>query len=253
MCFVFVACVNQVKKENTQKIPIQSSLDARNLLGDIISINEVEFYANIEMPDSIGELYNRTYYEFDNDGYQILLESYGSLDNLIERKITEVDELGYIKSENVYDGVTEEFSHSSLYEYDESGKIIKVESCDEDNELISETVYEYDENGRVSIVSSSFGNNHDEQFRSEYKYNNDGKRNYSYSQDFANQYYRKYMYDYYENGLMCNKLVLSDDEKVIQDFSYEYKYDNVGNWIKKIEIDRGRPTHITLREFSYKE
>lgn len=254
LCLAFVACNNSTENENKadEKTINKTDLEKQVLEGDIASINEIEYYADVEMPDSMGELYSRKYLEFDKKGYQVLSESYGSIDNLINRNVREFDDYGFIEKEEIYDGFTGEFSHESKYDYDESGKILKIESCDKEKDFFSETIYEYDEDGNLSAICSRFGNNNDDQFRTEYKYNDYGNIIYSYSQDFTNCYFRIYYYDYFDNGLLCNKLVLTDDEKVILDFTYEYQYDCKENWIKRIETDRGRVTHITVREIDYR-
>ncbi len=250
LCLAFVACNNSSDfvDKSEEKTARMSNVDI-----DIASINKIEYYGDIEMPDSIGELYNRYYREFDKNGFQVLQESFGSLDNLIEKKITEVDEYGYILKEDVIDGFTGEFSHESKYTYDELGNVVKIESFDKDHDLMSENVYEYNENGALLSTCSRFGGNNDEQMRNEYKYNDDGKLIYCFSQDFTNSYFRVYNYDYNEKGHVCNKLVLTDDDKVIQDFTYDYEFDQKDNWIKKIETDRGRVTHITVREIEYRQ
>jgi len=256
---IFISCSG--KTENTEKeeteaiveeieIIKENDLEKNDLVGDIISINEIIYYADKTATDSLGEQYNRTYTKYNDKGYNTITEFYTSLDDMIRRSINIMEDDIVTKVE-MYDG-GDQLLNTDVYTYDENELLSEVASVSPDGTIYYTTYYTTDAKGRVSEMSSVSSYDNQEQVHSTYKYNEQGKRSESVFEDISGRYNRKYYYSYDVDGNLVSTSVYDDSDRLIQELAYVYSFDENGNWIKRIESNQGRLTYITVREIEYR-
>jgi hypothetical protein len=233
------------------EVKIKTDLEKQDLKGDVISVNEIIYYAKSDNSDELGDLYNRYYKEFDKNGFMTSLESYGSEDYLIRKSLNFSDNNGLITESEIYDQ-DNELINRELYKYDDKGNLVQVSVKDPNGDNGYIRYYKSDSDGNVISISTRYGENDEEHFKSSFKYNNKGYRVEAVYEDNSSDYNRKYYYEFDENGLQNKTTSYTENDELIKEVSHEYSFDDSGNWIKQLGKDRGRSDYITMREIEYK-
>ena len=130
-----------------------------------------------------------------------------------------------------------------VYQYDERGNMLERSSYLADN-LAEKWIYKYDTAGNAVEEMHFFGDGSGKTI-DKYKYNKEGRR--IQRIDFSGDVWR-YKYDAQGN--------LIGQDAGITKWTYQYEYDQAGNWVKKIEFDTSpgesnKPQYITQRHIVY--
>jgi hypothetical protein len=169
-------------------------------------------------------------YKFIYDEKGRLLEEVGGdvAGKYLTKMIYEYDNKGGMIEDNLW---APKYSHPIItrtHKYDEKGRLI--ESIDwwsyRKSKVMWKYVYEYNDNGKVSI---------------EKLYKDDRGR----IKEWVNT-----SYEYNENGDKIREVIKSArfDPSI---YTFKYKYDEKGNWIRRIQTDQGEPYQIMERTIEY--
>ena len=220
-----------------------------NELSELVSFNKDGFITDITYYDCDGDIRNKRVYEYDSDNL---------LSNVTFYKVDWRHPNGYLDSKEIHE-YNEKRQRVQLIIYDSDGveklKFIyewdgknMVKTMIYQNELLSRVqVNEYNGNLKVkSVVTDSDGK---EIERLEYENNRLSKR---VQEDYTAtyRYNDKGLCCATENGRLSGVYFTPSRGK---SFTYEYEYDQKGNWIKRTEKDSQTKiaTSITIREITY--
>lgn len=195
--------------------------------------------------------YNSMISKYEKNGNQIEVKYYNQ-DGIERIFITYLyDEYGNMIEEkrfDVFNGVLS-FSSHLTYKYDKQGNQIEYNTYDSDNNLASKVKSKYDKN---KIIEEEFSDGE----KRIYIYDDKGNQ-IEMTQDLNNfgLGFVKFMYTYdiYGNVIREEQSQSNNEDYKVWNFAntYEYVYDDNGNWIKKIEFIRGKAESIIEREFEY--
>ncbi len=197
-----------------------------------------------------GSVYEKTFYERDEKGKAL--------------KAIQKNASGQVKS-------------YWTYIYDEEGNMIEVNTYDQNNKLIKIQSNKYDEKGNnVEMIIKSPENENGWKYI--YKYNFDNKliernrympdgslkdrRTYAYDKDGnENLQYKfnpdgsfiKFVSEYDEMNNLTVQKWFNELDKQIHQTSFEYIYDDNGNWISKRRISNGKLGMVWERNIEYYE
>lgn len=258
VCFIliFVSCYNLSSDKNEVKkdiVKVNSTWNIEGLKGEVKSINEMKYIADIEEIDSLGEVFNRIFYQYNKNGYLILQEEYDNNEILEIKAVHEVDCNGYIINSERFTGNNEGFYDNNVYHYNEDGYVNCIESYDENGELNGGNYFELNSEGKVMTAKLISGSTKKEIYKNYYTYDEKGRLKvllatniYDIESDSV-----KYTYAYTDDGLDLRTIAYSKDDELLHDFEFEYIFDKKGNWTRRLEIDKGILKHIYVREIEY--
>lgn len=206
----------------------------------------------IERSTSYGKTpYNSTISKYEKNGNQIEVKYYNKDGIEILFNTYLYDEYGNMTEEKrfVHFNGALSFSNHLNYKYDNQGNQIEWSSYDSSGNLTSKVKSKYDKNKII-----------------EEEYSDGEKRIYIYD-DRGNQIEMTrdlnnfglgfvkffYTYDKYGNKIREEQSQSNNEDYKVWNFAntYEYVYDENGNWIKKVEFIRGKAESIIEREFEY--
>jgi hypothetical protein len=186
-------------------------------------------------------------YEFfyDENGNKISSECHDSLDNCTEAFTYKFDERGNITEQTVinYDWIQDR----TVYSYDSNDRMVENRIYDVDDVLIEITSIEYNENDDyASIFKHKLETDEISEYK--FKYNEDNKMTEAmiYKNDIL---FKTDLYEYNEQG-DDSSIVLKFTDRT-ESYTYEYVYDEKGNWIEKIEYLNGVASIKYIQEISY--
>lgn len=175
-------------------------------------------------------------YKYDNDGrrlVEILINDKGAL--TVKLQYNDKDQL---IQENWFDKFNFKFA-SVIYELDSKGNpILQTENFENDDIKISKTSYEYDESGMIIVIN--YNEKHAHLFTEKGNGYTTTQSNLRFSYDnkgnilkLENNYYKEMDNSELppENGMVW----ANSSSNLSTVWSYEYQYDENGNWIKRIE------------------
>lgn len=179
-----------------------------------------------------GSISVRSEYEYDSAGNEISFAEYNGDGNLYSKSESEYDSSGrVIKNESYYAYSNENWM--TEYEYDSSGNLIKDKTY-VNGEIAF--INEYDSNGDYvySINYYAYYDSDGQEFRYEYKYDNNGKcllnKKYYYPQGDI-YWLEEKKYD--EQGRIVEERNYEYSEMAFGDERRYYEYDNNGNLMKE--------------------
>jgi len=210
---------------------------------------------------------------FNENGSMLECKIYKIDGSLHYKVIYSYDKKGYLMEENLYDSIGEVKYKSKLKNhtiknpylselvetYDSKGKLIITEEREFDdsgNIIESRTTYietDGDKNSRISKMEYNSNKNliREEKISVdrviEYSYNEKDllKSVAMYDSNMRIKDYGYKRYEYNDNGDIV------EIETSINKKNYQYDYDENGNWIKRIQFDKGIPSFLTEREIEY--
>ena len=137
----------------------------------------------------------------------------------IKGNVKEIRETSFVR----YESLGAEEKHMF---YNQDGNLTEIISCNANGELCRRNKYQYDENR--NLTQETF-------------YNEDGEID---AKD-------KYQYD--ENGNIAEQTSYHSDGKIDSKTKRQYEYDNLKNWIVKIDYEDDKIIRISEREIEYYE
>jgi len=269
LIFFFSFCLFSCSRE------IKNSLTEKNLKGDIRILTEFGYKPVIKFGEiQKDSLQYKLLSDFDENG-NIVSENW--LDSGI-RNIYKYDSIGkLIEQDNYNELKTPSFSSKKKFIYDVNNNLIEKNTYLSDGVLFEKIIYDYDENNN-NIQSKCYKYDFDGKevlkfmFKSKYDkngneiesvhYDNLGRKEYTETykydekgliieetSDFLRTSKKKYTYD--DNGNILKVKEYSIKEVLIGEETYEYKFDNKGNWIVRLFFINGKPNFIEEREITY--
>jgi len=213
---------------------------------------------------------------FNKRGYVVQVYFYGETDSLDSKLIRNHDKNFHCLGETGYNASGEQV-FEWIWIYDDRGNNTERVQVQEDSSLFISWYLYYDENGEL-ISRTIFRSPNSELFDSLRWILDDKNRqieewNYGYyglygfnkveyigaTNKIAKIYrydYLKDLLDYYELSYNNHDLIsiakqFAADSTEQQIFSFEYEYDEQGNWIKKIQFKNGNPVNYDERRIIY--
>lgn len=233
---------------------VMNDLKKNNLKGKVKSMEEA-VYDVVEKDGEIekSNLNWKHLIVYNREGNKMMKKTYkldGSVEDVYmykyDRKGRLIEELGT--------DAAGEYSTKMVYEYDDKGRMI------EDNlwtpeyaHPISTSTYEYDEKGMLteSIIWYTSKKNR-VMWKYVYEYNDKGQESVSKTYKEDGSLERKNIFEYNNKGDMISMVVESDRFDPSR-HTYNYEYDEKGNWIRRIQTDQGEPYQIIERTIEYYE
>ncbi len=200
--------------------------------------------------------YGRSEYVY-NEKNEIKVKHYESGNQYKSKKSVSKTEFFY-RAGNLVKKVTEEIwmgkksKTTMVFEYNELNKIISSVQHIEDKYLYQKMNYIYNEGVLFESHRTTYpkGGN-PEYFKEHKKY--DGKGNIIESiQESGNGHYTKELFEYNHENLKSKYQKYEQDDEIVIDEYYEYKYDKNGNWITLIKkFPNSKNVGVTEREIEY--
>jgi len=138
------------------------------------------------------------------------------------------------------------------WEYNEKGILVKMISLD--TNWTSATYNEVDKNGDwvvVKKVDNSEIPETNESYIKTYEYNKQGLLIREYTTDIDGTANWELLMTYDENGFLIEKKSINLKEGNIFNITYKYKFDKLGNWVKKITKVNGKLEEEEKRKIKY--
>jgi hypothetical protein len=253
-----------------------------DIAGNLINFSSYNFYRNKER-------YNGGYiWEYNNDGKPIqLLEKnldgsvfkssylYDSSKRLIEsehfdvkNRLTGKEKFKYDEKgnnlESKFYGEDGALNEVYVFAYDLNGNCIQEERLNRGSYLAKKYTFKYDVKGNLIeeyLIDKGSGSSYPSGDRSKkvIEYNLSGKKvkttYYKAIGENSLKLFQEIMYDEKGNEILSNFYSNSFNRHLDNSrpsiFVYEYIYDNLGNWIKKVEFVNYEPVRIIERSISY--
>lgn len=256
----------------------KNSLTDLNLKGDVRILSVFGYKAVIKFGEiEKDSLQNRLLSDFDENG-NIVSENW--IDSGI-RDIYKYDSIGkLIEQDNHNELKTPSLSSKKKFIYDENNNLIEKNTYLPDGFLFEKIIYDYDKsdnNIESKCYKYDFEGKEVIQFMFKDKYDKKGNKIESIHYDnLGNKEYTE-IYKYDEKGNMIEevsdflkdklppkKLYTYDNKKnflnikhynskdvLVDEETYKYKFDKIGNWIIKIHFINAKPDFIEERKISY--
>ncbi len=202
--------------------------------------NETEFIG-YKLGDSIDF---KSIIRYDAEGNDVEKSFYNSFDSIyakfiIKHSDKKIEVIEYQNKDSI--------GSKDIYYMDSRGNRIKWEHFSSSNSLDFSQEYQYDNNNHRTGVKLSEGNS-----IKKWTYLYDDSNNRTEIKEYKDNKLRsiiKYKFD--EEGNETELSVFTADNKLLEHFTYKYSYDDVGNWIKKIEKSNGTSKNIWTRHLDY--
>jgi hypothetical protein len=272
-------------KQITQKYYEAEEKEGRDTIGQqyestdrnfVINYNEKGYITWATFYKTRSTLDYRYTFKYDNAGNRIE-ETWFDSDNALDYRITrKFSNMGHLLELKRYTDTTATYTEKYVYEPDPSGNPVKTSLYDENDVLITMTTSIYDGYGN-RIEDDNFDGKGKSMGKVLYTY--DSRRlktsEDAYSADGNIMTKKKFQYEFRgklsqqqnfdNNGKLVEKNVFVFNDKgdenewtnfdrtgfVVYKYTYTYEYDAQGNWIKKTQLQDGKPVFYTLREIVY--
>ncbi|WP_250432476.1 RHS repeat domain-containing protein [Hanstruepera flava] len=196
------------------------------------SIYETTFYERDEngkalktmQKNSSGELKGYWTYTYDDNDNMIEVKTYDSSDNLVKIQSNKYDEKGN-NVEMILKSPESENGWKYLYKYNFDNKLVERFRYKPDGSLKDRRTYSYDKDGNENL---------------QFKFNPDGS-------------FMKFVSEYDEMNNMTIQNWFNEQDEQTHQTSFEYVYDENGNWISKRRSSNGELGMVWERQIEYYE
>jgi hypothetical protein len=211
---------------------------ANKYKGNVRSIFESNYNHTFNME---GTFMYKTYFKFNKDGKIIEYKRFGKKDELLEERITKIDSDGYIIEVIGFQTLGQ--SDREIYMYDENAKYICSNRFWHDGSLEKTTIYKDNNKGylkRVTVFNADGGFS----FQAKHKYDEMGNniKTSTESSGFLESVSTKIFNDQGDPEFISS---------IDGNSSYNYEYDDKGNWIKQELFGNERFKVVLKREIEY--
>lgn len=272
--FLFCFCGN---KRNDPAREKKTDVEKDGLKGKVKQVTLNCFYANEKSGEIIKEK------KCDDNNYSVIYNEKGKKIELTvhssgwrnEKRLFKYDIKGNLSELHLFDADNKLLS-KFIDNRDEKGNKIETNLYDADNNLINRQTYKCDDNGN-EIEHNEYNSKNILVLKHIYKYNGEGNQiessAYTPVGNFENKNINKYddkgnrieTNSYNAEGIIGSKGTWKYDEKnnpieenwyneqgiLNSRYSYNYVYDQKGNWLKKMEFETDIPQRIIIREIMY--
>ncbi len=198
-----------------------------------------------------GSLRYKVIYKYDNNGNKIEENLYFDDGNLDTKLINLYDNKGNMIEANVYTpyGSLED---KYTFKYDEMRNRIEEKQYCSDDRLRIKRTYKYDNKGNmIEEKWQDFDSFKTKKYV--YKYDNKGNiiEKYRYASDGSLDRKSSYKYDNNGNMIKMKDSYHNDNAMLENKYTFEYYYDEQGNWTRRIQFENSIPKYILVREIKY--
>lgn len=190
---------------------------------------------------------------FDKKGNMTLRNdySYTNYDStLVRRYESRFDRKGNLIESIRYNG-KDSITHKYFNKYDSKGNLIESFTYNSTDSLLRKTISIYDENNNLMDVNSFIAPK--KHSITKFKYNNNSKQSEKHIYNSDNLLETKTLYEYNNMGHWKEVRIYNSNDELIENNSFDYEYDEKGNWVKKIEFKNNIATRIIERQILYFE
>ena len=195
-----------------------------------------------------GSFYWRYVNDYDSNGNKTTLTSYES-DGTIDWFYTyKYDKHNHLIEETSYNS-DKSLDYKITYNYDDKGNMIEKNMYKPDGSLDYRHTKTYYKNGKV--IEEKIYKKSKLFWKEVNKYDKSGNKveYHLYNSDGILDDIITYKYD--DKGNEIESILRNSEGAIIDKAINQYEYDNVGNWIKKIEIPDGKPRYVLERNIEY--
>ena len=215
----------------------QSSYDSAERFGEIQEIQKID-----------GSLFNKETYKYDTKGNLIerSIRHY-TVDSFSDKKTYKYDAKGNRIEANGFRGEGNGQPYEETYQYDAKGNLIYTFTS-----LFTSYNYKYDDNGNLieGIVSGDEGG---PVCISTYKYDDNGNTIEENNYNPDGSLISKITFEYDDKGNYIERNSYDTEGSFWEKETFKYKFDEEGNWIKRITFKNQIPESIEEREYEYYE
>ncbi|MAB47576.1 MAG: hypothetical protein CMC05_02990 [Flavobacteriaceae bacterium] len=174
--------------------------------------------------NSSGELKGYWTYTYDDNDNMIEVKTYDSSDNLVKIQSNKYDEKGN-NVEMILKSPESENGWKYIYKYNFDNKLVERFRYKPDGSLKDRRTYSYDKDGNENL---------------QFKFNPDGS-------------FMKFVSEYDEMNNMTVQNWFNEQDEQTHQTSFEYVYDENGNWISKRRSSNGELGMVWERQIEYYE
>lgn len=151
-----------------------------------------------------------------------------------------------LKIKEILFDANDKLVYTATFEYEDNRIALEIYR-NEQNEVVRKSTFAYDDNGNI-IFQSKLENNTPEVIEQNTYNENNQLVEQIVSENGTLIWQQNYSYD--KNGKVIESM--SFDRIKRESISYQYEFDNKGNWIKRTMIVDGKPKQLFSRNISYK-
>ncbi len=266
------------KKETSKKNTTPNDWEKEGLKGEVVQLQQSFYEANVTRKGVVkctlknrkysfknftfffnekGNIIEKHLYQTDNEWQKKICNNDGNTiesctykdGNLKSSSLFKYNEQGKLTEHlNTYDGK----KSTTVWVYDKNNALIEYYSVNEENKTTSKQTFVNDENGHKieQYIYDADGNIERSLFYKNNKWGHIIETNeFDKNNNLTKSEKTKAVYD--ENG----KLISFDGQPYIDrkaNETFEFEYDQQGNWIRKIEFYNAIPIGVYFREITYK-
>jgi hypothetical protein len=131
------------------------------------------------------------------------------------------------------------------YEFDSAGRVVLVNTYDQNDCLYHKRVYEYDSRGDL-ISQTNYGPDGTVYERGEFSYSTEGKTERIYKSVAESALKRVLVHRFDNNNNIVDISMYAPDDRLLSRTSHTFDYDDFGNWTRKVsqswDSNRSEPT-----------
>lgn len=252
VCF---ACTFATESSNTvndtQDTKSHTDIKYMGLTCNVVELTEIKYSYDRESQDSLGELYEKMVYKFNEHG-NILEEIQYLTENIVYQKNIHTYDSGQkttkIESYDRY----EELVERMLFIYDQNGLLVGQNIYDENNKVVTNVRLKTNDKGEIINIKHYNSENKELVMEINLDYNDNGRNTLLDVNSIVSESKYKLKFSYDEKGHQKSMINSDNDGEVLENYTYKSICDKSGNWMRRYEKDNGELKYITIREIEYK-
>ena len=232
--------IEQISYAENGKIKTKKTF-TYNENGNLITIYDI---------DSLENKYKNYSFEYNENGNLITIQD----EIILSEKEYEYDKKGNNININYRTSGANSYL-KEIFTYNEKGNVKeKQQHFEKKSHLDTKSNFFYDKEGNMSEYYL-YNANGDLERRDSYKYDEKGNRTnwIKYNSNESVVFMVKYEHDEYGNMTKYINIDYIDGETLSYQRDYKYNYDEMGNWVQRVEYEFGLPSYIIEREIEYYE
>lgn len=184
---------------------------------------------------------------YDSTANVIISAKYNFNDKLVYEDTTMLDNNGN-RIEQITKGYEPSpYNFRASYNVDAKGNELEMDAYS-NQKFLYKWVYKYDEKGnRIEDVQFYLLDS----FLQKLVYQYDENRNMTEMALFKDSLIERTTFKYNKQGSIIEEAKYGPDDKLIETRSYKYDYDDKGNWIRKINLNKKQQPAVTIRVIEY--
>lgn len=216
----------------------------------VIVFDEQGFKKENNTYNKLGQLNQKVIYKYDDKGKRISRDLYNSYGKLQMKFLYVYDNKGFKTAYNSY-SPTGELNDSYLYKNDIKGRMIEEIWIKKDKSFGSKYTYEYNNLGKLSKMCQYTNSENQVDNCTTYKYDKLGRISEMEIFGSNNAPTRRTVITYDDKGNEKEIKYYDGKGTFLEERNYEYKFDDKGNWVERIEYINQFPKGFLEREITY--